>query len=302
MKKEKIPIIAIVGATAVGKTKLSIDIAKKFNCEIISVDSVQIYKKFDIGSAKITKEEMSGVKHHLIDILSPNDTFSVYDFQKIARKKIEEVYNKGKIPLLIGGSGYYMSAVLYDYKFAENSNIDKNISIENMINYIKSNYPDTYNTLDINNNRRIVNAYNYVFKEQKSITENKGNSTIYDIYNPYIIVLNKDREELYNNINNRVDTMINNGLIEEVTDIKNNFGKEIQPLSSIGYKEVIDYLDSNISYEFMIENIKKNSRRYAKRQLTWFKNKMPYTKWYNINNDILEIIKDIKIFLESKKI
>lgn len=301
----KIPIIAIVGPTAVGKTELSIKIAKKYNCEIISIDSVQIYKKFDIGSAKISKEEMSGIKHHFIDYLDPKDKFSVFEFQKLVRNKIKDIYFRGKIPLLIGGSGYYMSAILYDYKFANYDKFNKedDISIYKMLEYLKENYLETYEKIDKNNHRRIINAYNYVLNKKKNTTENMGSCRIYNQFNPYIIVLNMDRKKLYERINLRVEKMFEMGLIEEVQEIINNYGYKIQPMNSIGYKELISYiLSENVDIETIKGLISKNTRNYAKRQITWYKNKMFNTNWYDVANNlnIETIFNDIRCFLEGK--
>ncbi len=301
----KIPIIAIVGPTAVGKTELSIKIAKKYNCEIISIDSVQIYKKFDIGSAKISKEEMSGIKHHFIDYLDPKDKFSVFEFQKLVRNKIKDIYFRGKIPLLIGGSGYYMSAILYDYKFANYDKLNKedDISIYKMLEYLKENYLETYEKIDKNNHRRIINAYNYVLNKKENTTENRGSCRIYNQFNPYIIVLNMARKKLYERINLRVEKMFEMGLIEEVQEIINNYGYKIQPMNSIGYKELISYiLSENVDIETIKGLISKNTRNYAKRQITWYKNKMFNTNWYDVENNlnIETIFNDIRYFLEGK--
>lgn len=301
----KIPIIAIVGPTAVGKTELSIKIAKKYNCEIISIDSVQIYKKFDIGSAKISKEEMSGIKHHFIDYLDPKDKFSVFEFQKLVRNKIKDIYFRGKIPLLIGGSGYYMSAILYDYKFAnyDKHNKEDDISIYKMLEYLKENYLETYEKIDKNNHRRIINAYNYVLNKKENTTENRGSCRIYNQFNPYIIVLNMARKKLYERINLRVEKMFEMGLIEEVQEIINNYGYKIQPMNSIGYKELISYiLSENVDIETIKGLISKNTRNYAKRQITWYKNKMFNTNWYDVANNlnIETIFNDIRCFLEGK--
>lgn len=299
MTEKKIPVIALLGPTAVGKTNLSIEIAKKFNCEIISVDSVQVFKQFDIGSAKITKQEMKGVVHHLIDELEPCEKISVYDFQRKAREKILTIHKKGKIPLLVGGTGYYMSAVIYNYNFS-NYKVDlQNLSLNYMTNYLKEKYPDVYNDIDLANSRRIINAYKYVIEEKKSTLENRKADTLHPTYNPYIIVLNKEREKLYQAINTRVEIMINEGLLEEVESILKKYGENPQALSSIGYKEVVSYLKKETSEEKMINDIKQNSRRYAKRQITWFKNKMKESVWYNLDNDKKDdIYKDVSDFLK----
>ena len=292
---EKIPLIAIVGPTAVGKTALSIELAKKFNCEIISIDSVQIYKRFDIGSAKVTREEMDGVVHHLIDELEPNDTCSVYDFQKLAREKIDDIHSRGKMPLLIGGTGFYMNAVLNNYEFTNLEEKNYDIDVEKAKLYLKENYIDTYNNIDLDNHHRVINAYNYVMNEQKSVTTNNNGDTILEKYNPYLIVLNTEREVLYNRINKRVELMFEQGLEDEVKGIINDYGTELQALGAIGYKEMLPYLKGDISKEQTISVISQNSRRYAKRQLTWFRNKMNGV-WYDTRSESLldNVIGDIK--------
>ena len=292
---EKIPLIAIVGPTAVGKTALSIELAKKFNCEIISIDSVQIYKRFDIGSAKVTSEEMNGVVHHLIDELEPNATCSVYDFQKLARDKIDDIHSRGKMPLLIGGTGFYMNAVLNNYEFTNLEEKTYDIDVEKAKQYLKENYIDTYNNIDLDNQRRVINAYNYVMNEQKSVTTNNNGDTILEKYNPYLIVLNTEREVLYNRINKRVELMFEQGLEDEVKGIINDYGTELQALGAIGYKEMLPYLKGDVSKEETISAISQNSRRYAKRQLTWFRNKMNGI-WYDTRSESLlnDVIGDIK--------
>ena len=298
----KIPVIALVGPTAVGKTKLSIEIAKKFNCEIISMDSVQIYKEFNIASAKISKEEMDGVVHHLIDILSPSDNFSVYDFQKLARAKIEEVYNKNKIPLLVGGSGFYINAVLNDYKFSKLENEEKNLTTSEMLYFLRSNYYETYLSIDKNNSRRIINAYNYVINEKKSLTDNNLGDNVFYKYNPHIICLTMPRKLLYERINKRVIDMVSLGLIEEVKNIIKKYGVNLQPLLAIGYKEVISFLNNEIDKDKMLNDIQQNSRRYAKRQLTWFKNKTKCI-WYDTTQTTNEkILLDIFKFLKGDNV
>ena len=292
---EKISLIAIVGPTAVGKTALSIELAKKFNCEIISIDSVQIYKRFDIGSAKVTSEEMNGVVHHLIDELEPNATCSVYDFQKLARDKIDDIHSRGKMPLLIGGTGFYMNAVLNNYEFTNLEEKTYDIDVEKAKQYLKENYIDTYNNIDLDNQRRVINAYNYVMNEQKSVTTNNNGDTILEKYNPYLIVLNTEREVLYNRINKRVELMFEQGLEDEVKGIINDYGTELQALGAIGYKEMLPYLKGDVSKEETISAISQNSRRYAKRQLTWFRNKINGV-WYDTRSNSLldDVIEDIK--------
>ena len=296
---QKIPLIAIVGPTAVGKTALSIELAKKFNCEIISIDSVQIYKKFDIGSAKVTKEEMDGVVHYLIDELEPTVTCSVYDFQKMARSLIDDIHKRGKIPLLIGGTGFYMNAVLNNYEFTDLEEKTYDVDVDMARDYLKRNYPDTYNSIDLDNHRRVINAYNYVVNENKSVTTNNNGDTILEKYNPYLIVLSTDREILYKRINKRVELMFEQGLEREVKEIIAEYGKDLQPLGAIGYKEMIPYFEGLVSKENTINAISQNSRRYAKRQLTWFRNKMNGVWYDSQNSDLLtKVEKDIENFLK----
>lgn len=294
---KKIPLIVVVGPTAVGKTALSIKLAKYFNCEIISIDSVQVYKKFDIGSAKIKKEEMEGITHHLIDILNPEENFSVYDFQKLARQKIAEVHHKNKIPLLIGGTGYYMNAVINDYKFSDYKEAKEDITVEEMKEFLKEHDFITYSNIDLSNERRVINAYNYYQSEKKSFSKNQEGNNILSEYNPYLIAVDMPREKLYERINMRVEVMIKMGLINEVREILKDYGENLQPLGAIGYKEVVQYLKSEVSLEDMINNIQQNSRRYAKRQLTWFRNKMN-PNWYKLE-EYDRIILDIEKFIKD---
>ena len=207
---------------------------------------------------------MNGVVHHLIDELEPTDTCSAYDFQKLARKKIEEIHSRGKMPLLIGGTGFYMNAVLNNYEFTDLEEKTYDIDVDMAREYLKENYPDTYNTIDIENRRRVINAYNYVMNEKKSVTTNNNGDTVLDCYNPFLIVLNTDREVLYNRINKRVELMFEEGLEQEVKEIIEEYGLELQALGAIGYKEMIPYLNGNVSKEDIIAAISQNSRRYAK--------------------------------------
>ena len=291
---EKIPLIAIVGPTAVGKTALSIELAKKFNCEIISIDSVQIYKRFDIGSAKVTPEEMNGVVHHLIDELEPNATCSVYDFQKLARDKIDDIHSRGKMPLLIGGTGFYMNAVLNNYEFTNLEEKTYDIDVEKAKQYLKENYIDTYNNIDLDNHRRVINAYNYVMNEQKSVTTNNNGDTILEKYNPYLIVLNNEREVLYNRINKRVELMFEQGLVEEVQAlIESGLSENCTAGQAIGYKEFFAYFAGEQSLEQTGELIKQHTRQYAKRQISWLK-RDGRVRWLDMDQltpeDALEMI------------
>lgn len=272
-------IIVITGPTGVGKTKLSISLAKKLNAEIINADSMQIYKDLNIGTAKITEKEKENIPHHLFDLKNIDEDYSVYDYQIDARKKIEEIKDKNII--FVGGTGLYIKSALYDYKFSkEQKKVDyEDLSTEELYQELLKLDPST--TIDKNNRRRLVRAITYYQTNNKPISTNKTNELLYDTI---FIGLTTNRDKLYNIINKRVDTMISNGLIEEA---KYFYDKKIytKPLTSgIGYKELYKYFSNEITLEEAIELIKKNSRHYAKRQYTFFNNQMDI-KWFNVDFD-----------------
>ena len=280
-------IIVISGPTAVGKTKLSIELAKKYNAEIINYDSVQIYKDMDIASAKVTKEEMEGIPHHLLDIKNYDENYSIYDYQMDARKKIEELKNKNKNIIFVGGTGLYIKAALYDYRFnKEEEKYDfSNLTNEELYKRIIEIDKDI--KVDKDNNRRLVRTLTNLLNG--NITNNKD-TLLYD--DCYFIGLKTDRDILYERINKRVDIMIDNGLIDEA---KKFYNKERTKaiMTPIGYKELFRYLDNEITKDEAIDLIKKNSRHYAKRQFTFFNNQMNI-KWFDVNfndfnNTVLEV-------------
>lgn len=286
-------IIVITGPTGVGKTKLSIKLAKKINAEIINADSVAVYKELNIGSAKPTKEEQSIIKHHLIDICEVTDDYSVYQYQIDCRNKIKEIQDKNKRVIIVGGTGLYIKAALYNYEFIENTNYNdyKDLSNEEIKNKLLK--YDKNIDIHINNRQRLVSTLNKY--ENSDQISNKKDELLYPCK---IIGLTTDRENLYNRINNRVDIMINNGLIDEVNNLKDKYNKSRVLNSAIGYKEFYEYLFDNKSIEEVIEQIKKDSRRYAKRQYTFFNNQFK-TNWFevdfnNFNNTIKEVYKYIK--------
>ena len=258
-------IIVITGPTGVGKTKLSISLAKKYDGEIINADSMQIYKNLNIGTAKICEEEKEGIVHHLLDIKDVNEDYSIYDYQKDGRKAIKEILGKNKTPIIVGGTGLYIKALLYDYELKENVNKNEyeSLSTEELYNILLDLDKDSIDVIDKNNRRRIVNAINYYKENNKSITKNKTNKLLYDAI---FIGLTTDRENLYQIINKRVDIMVKNGLINEVKSFYDK-GIYTKPLTGgIGYTELDQYFKGNISLEEAIDEIKKNSRHYAKRQ------------------------------------
>ena len=286
-------IIVITGPTAVGKTKLSIQLAKKYNAEIINSDSVQIYRKMDIASAKVTEEEKEGIPHHLIDIKDYNENYTVYDYQIDARKTIDELKKQNKNIIIVGGTGLYIKALLYDYRFNKE---EKNNDYEDLTNeelYNKIININKESNVDKNNKRRLIRE---LINLENNADNTSGDKLLYD--DVYFIGLTTDRDYLYERINNRVDVMINNGLIDEAKYFY-NLDKNAKSLKTvIGYKELFKYFDNEISYEDAIDLIKKNSRHYAKRQYTWFNNKMDI-KWFdvdfnNFDNTINEVINYIK--------
>lgn len=284
-------VIVITGPTAVGKTKLSIELAKRYNGEIINADAVQVYKGLDIGSAKVTEEEKEDIPHHLFDIKEVNEEYTIYHYQKDCRKLIKEVQGRGKTPILVGGTGLYIKAALYDYKLTEEkeTNTYDNLTDEELYNKLLEVDKDI--VIDKNNRRRLIRALNYHKENNKSINTNTTNKLLYDAI---FIGLTTDRRILYDKINNRVDIMIKDGLLNEV---KAFYDKNIRTkplLNAIGYREIYSYFDGNISLEEAINKIKQNSRHYAKRQYTFFNHQLPIvwfeTNYNNFNNTVEEVI------------
>ncbi|GAB0167035.1 tRNA (adenosine(37)-N6)-dimethylallyltransferase MiaA [Lysinibacillus sp. CTST325] len=293
-KLQQAEVVAIVGPTASGKTALSIELAKKYNGEIINGDSMQIYRGLDIGTAKITEEEMEGVPHHLLSFKEPTESFSVADYQKLVRAKIAEIQASGKLPIIVGGSGLYVQAVLYDFQFTEEqvdevarkayyAELEK-LGPEAMHAKLKKLDPQTAETIHPNNTRRVIRALEMIELSGVSKASEAQNRGEVPLYNHVIIGLgqNMSREVLYDRINLRVDIMMEKGLLEEVKGLWQQNIRGVQSIQAIGYKELYDYLDGKCSLEEAIDSLKQNSRRYAKRQLTYFRNKMDV---YFVNND-----------------
>ena len=290
-------IIVITGPTGVGKTKLSVSIAKKLNGEIINADSMQIYKDLNIGTAKIKEEEKDGIFHHLFDIKNTFEDYSIYDYQKDARSKIEEILSKGKTPILVGGTGLYIKSALYDYKlnYEKNNESYEDLSCEELYDILIKLDKDI--EIDKNNKRRLIRAINYYKENGKSINENKTDKILYDVV---FIGLTTERDKLYDIINKRVDKMFDMGLEEEVRYFYENKIYTKPLINGIGYKELYKYFDGEISLEESKDLIKKNSRRYAKRQYTFFNNQMN-VKWFNVNFDNFnETINEVEEYINSK--
>ena len=292
-------IIAILGPTAVGKTALSIALAKKYNAEVINFDAMQVYVKLDIGTAKVTKEEMEGVPHHLLSNVSLDKNYSVYDYQKDARHLIDKLLKENKNIILVGGTGLYLKAVLFDYNFTEGTTYKEynDLTNEEILNKIKS-----YNVEElphVNNRKRLVRLLNKL--ENNETITNNGNNLLYK--DTIFIGLTTDRNTLYDKINKRVDIMFNNGLLEEVESLKDEFNTSKALNTAIGYKEFIPYFNHEKTLDEVKDDIKKNSRHYAKRQYTFFNHQFNL-RWFNTNYDdfnktINEVINYIELL--SKK-
>lgn len=288
-------VIVITGPTAVGKTKLSIELAKKINGEIINADAMQVYKGLNIGTAKVTEKEKENIPHHLFDIKEVEEEYSIYNYQKDCRKVIDDILRRNKTPILVGGTGLYIKAALYDYKLSEEktNNTYDNLKTEEIYKELLK--LDKYINIDKNNRRRLIRALNYYKENNTSISNNKTNKLLYDTI---FIGLTTDREILYKKINQRVDNMIENGLLEEV---KYYYDKNIKTkplINGIGYKELYNYFDGLCSKEEAVEKIKQNSRHYAKRQYTFLNHQLNVvwfeTDYNNFNNTIEKVSSYIK--------
>ena len=299
--KEKTKVVFILGPTAVGKTFFGVQIAKKLNGEIISADSVQIFKGFDIGSAKVTKEEMQGIKHYAIDILQPWEEFSVYDFVEYTKQKIEEIANKRKLPIIVGGTGLYVKALTLGYNFGGvNKDVNLREELEDLARKKGNDYlfellkkkdekmaenTDKFNTV------RLIRALEIALSNGQKQTNKVEIESL-------VFALNRDRKVLYDSINKRVDVMLQNGLVDEVKHLKSlGLSRENQSMKAIGYKEVLQFLDGEMDYDRMVEILKQHSRNYAKRQLTFLRG-MKDVIWIDTQNvesaerEMLEKIKE----------
>lgn len=306
--KDKDNLFILIGPTAIGKTALSIELAKRMNGEIISADSMQIYKYMNIGSAKITKEEMEDIPHHLIDIVFPDEDFTVADYKDSAIKLIKNINSRGKLPIVAGGTGLYINSLVYNLNFTQ---VEPNEEIRAKLESLGDKYGNEYlhqelekidiesaKKISINDRKRIIRAIEIFKMTGKPMSEhNKNFRRPIEDYNLVMVGLNMDRKELYNRINLRVDIMIEEGLIEEVRNLlKMGYNKELVSMQGIGYKEIVMYLEGIISLEESVGLIKQGTRNYAKRQLTWFR-RDNRIKWVNVDefsnlNDLSQYIID----------
>lgn len=309
-------LVIVTGPTAVGKTDISIELAQRINGEIISADSIQVYKHMDIGSAKIKPKEMRGIKHYLINVLEPDEEFNVHIFQQMTKKYMEEIYAKGKIPIIVGGTGFYIQSVLYDIQFDKtDDNHEYRHYLEKLVkekgneyvhNMLKEIDPESAESIHFNNVKRVIRALEYNHDTGRLISKhNKEQRESTSPYNFAYFVLNDKRELLYSRINSRVDKMIEDGLEEEVKSlISFGYGTDLVSMQGIGYKEMAEYLNGDLSLDEAIELIKKNTRRFAKRQLTWFRREKnaQIIDWSEFNYEKSEILKEMIMILGKRNI
>ncbi|MFO7887950.1 MAG: tRNA (adenosine(37)-N6)-dimethylallyltransferase MiaA [Eubacteriales bacterium] len=311
MNKDK--ILVILGPTSIGKTKVSIDIAKKLNSEIISTDSMQIYKKMDIGTAKISKKEKETIKHHMIDLIDPKEEFTVYDYQKNSLEIIDKLLLENKTPILVGGSGLYINSILYDLDFNKVSSNDK---VRNkyfalkerkgkmfLHNLLEKKDKEAAKKIHPNNVKRVVRALEVLEVTGEKYSQNSNFRKYSEKYNFIIIGLEMNRELLYNRINLRVEHMIEEGLINEVEELYNEgYDNSYQSMQAIGYKEIIDYIEGNTTKEEAIRLIKRNTRRFAKRQITWFKpdNRIKWFDMTNYKENYQNILKKMMLYIKER--
>ncbi|WP_027702113.1 tRNA (adenosine(37)-N6)-dimethylallyltransferase MiaA [Metaclostridioides mangenotii] len=305
----KIPIIILTGPTAVGKTDLSIELAKALDAEIISADSMQLYEYMDIGSAKVSKEEMDGVKHYMIDEVKPDYPFSVSEFQQRSKKYIEDIHKRGKKVIVTGGTGLYLNSLIYEMDFGKskaNTELRDKLQLEldekgsdYMHDKLRDLNEDAANRIHKNNTKRVMRALEVELNGEK-MNDFSKDLKFNENYYPIIVILNRDRGNLYNRINLRVDIMLENGLIDEVKGILDmGYNKDLISMQGIGYKEILKYLDGEYTYEEAVEIIKRDSRKYAKRQITWFK-RYKDAPWFDVEKlNSEELKKEILQYIEK---
>ncbi|WP_226578978.1 tRNA (adenosine(37)-N6)-dimethylallyltransferase MiaA [Halobacillus litoralis] len=284
-------VISVVGPTAVGKSELGIRIAERFGGEVISGDSMQIYRTMDIGTAKVTNEEMRGIPHHMIDVKEPEENFSVAEFQECVQQLIKDVHTRNKLPIIVGGTGLYIQATLYDFNFSEEKKdtevilrLEEEASQKGnayMHERLRAVDPLQAERIHPNNLRRVLRALEHFETTGQKMSDKQEEQAAESPFNPILIGLEMDRDLLYERINKRVDRMVEQGLVQEVKDLYDQGLSDAQSMKAIGYKELIPYFQGTCELSEAVELLKRNSRRYAKRQYTYFKNKLN-VDWYSI--------------------
>ena len=314
MKKQ--PLIVVAGPTASGKSKTSVALAKAINGEIISADSMQVYKGMDIGTAKVTEEEMDGIPHHLIDVLAPDDSCSIARFQSMVKEAMADIYSRGKIPILAGGTGFYIQSIVYDINFEENPSdgtyrksleaLVENGGAHELYERLKKVDPPSAEAIHSNNVKRVIRALEYYHETGEPISQhNQRERQRQSPYDVAFYVLTMDRELLYKRINERVDIMVEEGLVEEVkTLLGMGYGQELVSMQGLGYKEIVRYIKGDWSLEEAVEVLKRDTRRFAKRQLTWFRREKDVT-WVDLGefgHSVERVVKFMTKDIEENRI
>lgn len=302
-------VLVIVGPTAVGKTALSIEFAKKFNGEIISGDSMQVYRKLNIGTAKATNEEQAGIPHYLLDCREIDENYSVADFQKEGREAIEDISNRGKLPIVVGGTGLYIQALLYDYQLGSQDEstetreyyevLAEEIGNKKLWELLQQKDPLAAKAIHFNNKVKMIRALEVFDKTGRSVLTPKEQPK--KLYDYFLVGLETDRQLLYQRINQRVDKMLQEGILTEAELLYKT--KDAQPIQGIGYKEFFPYFENKETLEQAVDKVKQNSRRYAKRQLTWFKNRLQ-ASWWDLVQDSsskMQLEQEVKKWLDTSE-
>lgn len=296
MKDQEIPLIVIAGPTGVGKTDLSIQLAKQFRGQVINADSIQVYQGLDIGSGKITSEEMQGVPHHLLDVIKPEETYDAKTFQEVACQLIRQIYQTGHLPILVGGTGLYLEGVLYQMEFGGQESFDpgyrqflqerlQHEGASRLWQDLQVLDPEAGQKIPIQNERRIIRALEVIHHTGKKFSDQSGHQDQNSRFNELLLVVNRPRQDLYDRINQRVLTMVDQGLEEEVARLLQlENGRDLPCLKAIGYKEWLPYFAGHINRQEVVEAIQNHSRHYAKRQLTWFRNRMKNPYWLDASD------------------
>ncbi len=297
-------VIVIVGPTASGKSTCAIELARQINGEIVSADSMQIYKEMDIGTAKVTKEEMSGIKHYMINVARPDEIFNVVMYKEMAEKAIEEILSKGKVPIVVGGTGLYINTLVNGIEFSQTAEdekcrkeLEKRVEKEGkekLYEELESIDPDAAKIIDKNNVRRVIRALEIYKVTGKTKTELDRESIKETKFDFLLYGIQIDRQELYDRINKRIDIMLEQGLVEEVKELSSKYTLSKTALQGLGYKEVLEFINGSCTYTEMVEKLKMETRRYAKRQLTWFK-RDKRIEWTNRENMVSKIVNQLQV-------
>ena len=290
-------VIVIAGPTGVGKTKLSVALAKRLHGEVINADSTQVYRNLDVATAKVTEAEKEGVPHHLFDFVDITEDYTVFDYQRDCRKKIDELLARNMTPILVGGTGLYIKAALYDYQFSKGTKLEQYPDLNNQELYQKLLQVDPNTQIHKNNRQRIVRALNYYEETGRPLSQKEKSETL--LYDVCWIGLTTERSYLYERINRRVDQMVDQGLITEAKKIYDTNIRSKAVMTPIGYKELFPYFENQKSLDECLDEIRKNSRHYAKRQYTWFSHQVPIT-WFSVHfEDFSKTIEEVVTYIQK---